>query len=91
MGGWRVVLRCQLLPTRVYKPTLIEASPGAKQGTFHRDFSVDGGLSITFALTNEGMLWGDNGIYMAQPRRSGTVFDGNYCHIGFNGPFVRRA
>ena len=41
---------------------------------------MDGGLSITFALTDKGMLWGDDGVFIAQPRRSGTVFDGNYCH-----------
>jgi hypothetical protein len=64
----------------VYKPTLIEALPGAKQGTFHRDFSVDGGLSVTFALTDKGRLGGDDGVDIAQPRRSGTVFDGNFCH-----------
>jgi hypothetical protein len=63
----------------VYKPTLIVAMAGAKQGIFHRDFKRYG-LSITFSLHDKTMRWGDSGIVIKQPRRSGTVFDGGHCH-----------
>ena len=46
--GAKLLFRLGSIDYPVYKPTLVEALPGAKQGTFHRDFSMDGGLSINF-------------------------------------------
>ena len=63
----------------ILKPTLIVGQPGASEGIFHRDFGRHA-LSITFACRNKTMLWGVNSIIIKQPRCSGTVFDGGYCH-----------